>query len=478
MKKLSVSIYSTISASIIKARLEESAYQVNTVFFDNDKIAQLQFFSDITSDFKILINHEDIRKKLSQNELVIYLPEFIEKVDSTVTYLFLDSRLNQLHTNNITLISSIKKAYQRYFMYFDATSYAILSNLIENWLKCRTGQSIKLIACDLDNTLWMGAATEEVSQEQSEDNPYYHVREYLKILNQNYGILLAIASKNDSRNLKTYIGKYAFPLDYSQFIAVEADQSRRKNLMLENICRDTNIKPKHIVFYEDDGVERELCRHLLNSDNLIDSNNPIKGLSVLKMLCLEAKSNDENEAKREASIKNNIDLRKIDADNSAIQAYLKRVGARLQCKEITNTNASDLQKICSFVNRTNQYNINGKRIIPSELEAYITSDKITVLRYNYFENKLDYGLVALVISDKSTLLSFVFSCRASGRQLEETIFAHFLDSIKVDSISVNFRATTDNLPIKRLLEKWESYSTDAWTLKRDKISTKDCFRIE
>ena len=130
------------------------------------------------------------------------------------------------------------------------------------------GLSAKVLAVDLDNTLWGGVIGEDLLGGNShrsctpEGEGYRELQQYLKELQQR-GVLLAVCSKNNLADAELPFLRHEDMLlkrdDFAAFVANWDD----KPANLERIAKDLSLGLDSFVFLDDNPLERALVRSRL-----------------------------------------------------------------------------------------------------------------------------------------------------------------------------------------------------------------------
>ena len=120
----------------------------------------------------------------------------------------------------------------------------------------------KVIVCDLDNTLWKGEIGEGAVEHVVD------IQGTLKELRRK-GVLLAINSKNDPRNVR-WDGAV---LGEDDFVAAEINWDSKVTNM-RRIQQGLNLKLKDFVFIDDRADQRELVREALPEVVVLDATSP------------------------------------------------------------------------------------------------------------------------------------------------------------------------------------------------------------
>jgi len=132
-------------------------------------------------------------------------------------------------------------------------------------------------------------------------------------------------------------------------------------------------------------------------------------------------------------------------------------------------------RILELINKTNQFNLNGRRYVDAEWRALAARHGSWVAAISYRDKFGPLGKIAVIqglaSAEVLTVESWVMSCRAFARQIEfrclEFLFSHF----NAQRMHFAFTATTRNGPIRDFLSRICVTQSDApHTLTRDEFA--------
>ena len=127
-----------------------------------------------------------------------------------------------------------------------------LAGSVANIIKSIFGKNKKLLALDLDNTLWGGVIGDDgpegikVGPDMIEGQPYYEFQQYCKNL-QKIGVVLAVASKNDQENALEGLRHPDGVLKEEDFVSIKANWEP-KNQNLKEIAEELSVGTDSFVF--------------------------------------------------------------------------------------------------------------------------------------------------------------------------------------------------------------------------------------
>lgn len=319
----------------------------------------------------------------------------------------------------------------------------------------------KIIALDLDNTLWGGVVGEdgvegiELSEHKEGQRYYDFQRQLLEMKNR--GIVLGIVSKNNAEDAEAAIqGHSAMLLRADDFVNRKINWEN-KAVNLKAMEGELNLTEGGFVFIDDNPVERETvkgeCPDMLVPDFPVDTAELLafaEGIwfdycRPLRVLGEDLQKTQmyQNEAKRKWEMSESLNL----------DDYI----AKLEIvADIHKMRDSELERVVQLINKTNQFNVTTKRYTQAEVEA-IAANPDNAVYVVYSSDKYgDSGLISVVIligEDGDVRIdTFLMSCRVMGRKLEDVIINELAAKCG-GKLTGEFIPTAKNAPVKHLYDK-------------------------
>ncbi len=315
-------------------------------------------------------------------------------------------------------------------MPFGTSAQIELARRLARWIRALAVPAAKCLVLDLDNTLW-GGILGEVGPGGiglGHDYPGSVFRDFQFAVRglRHRGILLAIASKNNEAEVQEVFATHPdMVLRWEDFAAAEIHW-RDKAASLRVIAGKLRIGLDALVFYDDNPVEREWVRSQLPEVHVIE---------VPDDLLLRVPALDDCELFDQVTVSAEDRLRASLYEQDRRREQVARESAsladflsRLEIRATTGTvDEATLPRVVQLINKTNQFNLTGRRSSEAVLQAQLNAGAIgcwirTADRFG------DYGLVGAAIAVPETqrdwrIDNFVVSCRILGRQVEKALLA-------------------------------------------------------
>lgn len=297
----------------------------------------------------------------------------------------------------------------------------------------------KLIVCDLDNTLWDGVI--------GEGKVNHFVERQNVLLNlKSKGVLLAINSKNDPKNIHWDGGVLSD--DDFVYKAISWDPKVNAFPRMES---KLNLKMKDFVFIDDRADELDFVRAVHSSIKCLDALNldTWYQLGLWEGLLDDANAMDRTQMYKEREHRGDF-LNQIEESVIDEAEIFKNLDLVLSLKEVQK---NELKRIVELINRTNQFNMRGSRTSFNEAQSWLNSENFSVLQASMKDKFGDMGVVSVIVLEKNEsnikIPVFVLSCRVFGYKVEVAI----LNEVKriaqqkgIETIVGEYIETASNAP--------------------------------
>lgn len=351
------------------------------------------------------------------------------------------------------------------------------------------GKNKKVLALDLDNTLWGGVIGDdgqagiEIGSETSEGQSFKRLQEFIKA-HKELGVLLTVCSKNDYENAISGLEHPDGALKPDDFACIKANWDEKWRNLGES-AQELNLLPESFVFVDDNPAEREIVRAQIPEVNVLDFETPEECIRAIDRCgYFEVTNLSADDAKRG-------EMYKANAQRAAAEKKFESYGDFLQSlemkAEIRDFDEVHLPRITQLTNKSNQFNVTTKRYTQAEMEeAAKDSDHIRLC--GRLEDKFgDNGIVSVVIGkkdgEKLHIELWLMSCRVLKRDMEYAMLDTLVSECRKQGISEivgYYYPTKKNGMVKELFGDFgfDKVSEDAdgntvWSLKTDGYSNKN-----
>jgi FkbH-like protein len=265
----------------------------------------------------------------------------------------------------------------------------------------------KLLVCDLDNTLWSGEIGEGAVT-------HFHDRQSILKRLRRKGVLLAINSKNDAKNVHWQGSE----LEESDFVLSRINWNSKADNMRE--IRDTlNLKVKDFVFIDDRADQREMISASFPEIVTLDatSDRAWRLLDLWSRWLPEQDGLDRTQLYHDRERRENFIVTESQAVDPAV--LMTRLGLKAT---IRFAKAADLKRVVDLINRTNQFNVNNSRTTLGDLRDWLAAPGKAILLVDGTDKFGQMGTVCVALTAREgpvmRIPSFVLSCRVFGYGFE------------------------------------------------------------
>lgn len=293
----------------------------------------------------------------------------------------------------------------------------------------------KVLAIDLDNTLWGGILGEDgaVNLKVGQDFPgniFLRLqREILELKEQ--GVLLMLLSKNDESDVRNAMEKMPGLLVKWQDFVNRKINFEHKYINLRQAASELGLGLDSFVFLDDSDYERQQMQ-AFNPEVLVLNERPDPLHILDSLLRTDAfdihQLNEEDRARhREYELR---EARTAPASQGSMADFL--VSLELQSK-LEPIHKNNIERVVQMMGKTNQFNLTTRRHRLEDLQQVLSQPGNISLTLRLIDKFGDQGIVGVLLAvpgtEPRTLIvdSFLISCRALGRGVEDTLWASLVN---------------------------------------------------
>jgi FkbH-like protein len=331
---------------------------------------------------------------------------------------------------------------------------AVYAQMIALLRSVRQIDQVKAVIFDLDNTLWRGQIAEDY---RTGEDAWPHtdgwplgIWEAVHHLRAR-GILVSICSKNDEETVRRDWDNVVQPgfIKLDDFISPKINwRTKAENIL--DICAELNIKPKSVVFVDDNPVERAAVQAAIPEIRVIGANPYLTRRILLWAPETQIATLTEESTRREDMIRSQI-IREGERAVLSRDAFLQSLQCRVAFLTVSHADQPEFSRVVELVNKTNQFNTTGKRWSQAEILAFIAGGGL-VTAFRVADRFTDYGLVGVLFCKDLVITQFVMSCRVMGMDVEVFAASFAVNMLRADQglaeISAVTLETKDNSPCR------------------------------
>jgi FkbH-like protein len=306
------------------------------------------------------------------------------------------------------------------------------------------GQSARLLVVDLDETLWGGVLGEDDISGIALGGDYpgsafTHFQRTLRSLRR-AGLMIALCSKNDEAHaLRVFRERPEMVLREDDIVAWRIDW-RPKVEKVAELVAEVGIDFEHVLFVDNDPVEREAIRQQLPAVKVLDlPADPARYVDALAACPFLARTGvtDEDRARTERYRARRLieDARGRCSDPEAFYASLDM---NISFVPLSDANVARAEQLSQ---KTNQFNTTSRRYLRGDLKALAAStdvDVAVVALADRFSERDHMGLIVVCYDadcQTAEIDSFLLSCRVLGRGVEQAVLAWICERARDRGVS-------------------------------------------
>lgn len=335
--------------------------------------------------------------------------------------------------------------------------FAALATVIVRRAHALSAVPYKVVAVDLDNTLWRGICGEDGPAGVVLDPPRRRLHEFL-LAQRDAGMLLVIASKNNYGDvLDTFNAHPEFPLRLEHFTAWRIDWNPKSD-NLASLAAELNLGLDSFIFLDDNPKE---CAEVSASCPGVLSIPLPPDIAELPAFLAHLWAFDhpavtEEDRRRSQLIAQSLEFSRAAQSASSLEEFLASLDLRVDVQPL---DPERIPRAAQLTQRTNQFNTTTIRRAEAEILALLQTPGVRIFTAEVSDRFGEYGLTGLLIVftrlNELYVDSLLLSCRVLGRGVEHRILAR-LAELALDegiyTVTVPFMPTARNAPARVFLE--------------------------
>lgn len=319
----------------------------------------------------------------------------------------------------------------------------------------------KGLITDLDDTLWRGVVGEVGAQGVHWDLDHHSQCHglYQQLLNSlsEEGALVAVASKNDKAVVESAFEREDILLPKRKIFPLEAGWGSKAEAV-SRILKAWNVGAESVVFVDDNPLE--LAEVQSRHPQIVCLRFPTRDpqavyglLASLRDLFGKSAISPEDELRlesvRAAAAMAAAHEAAAETAEGFSETLLEQAEAELRFS--LQKDADDLRAL-ELINKTNQFNLNGRRVTESEWQSYLQDDETFLLTAHYKDRFGALGKIAALAGRRKsatvTVEFWAMSCRAFSRRIEHQSLKFLFDKFGCGRIVFDYARTPRNEPLR------------------------------
>ena len=356
---------------------------------------------------------------------------------------------------------------------FATDAMALLARHQARVLVAAAGQTSKVLAVDLDNTLWGGVIGEDGPDgirlgDDPAGRPFLNLQQTLINL-YHRGILLAICSKNNEADVLPVLAEHPRMLLRPHHFAAMRINWDDKVTNLRSIAAELNVGSDSLVLLDDNPVERLQVRLMAPEVKVLEVTDDPTGFAVtvrdfagFERLRLSEEDRQRTRIYAEQRARN-----QLRESVGSLEDYLNDLRIVVEPRPLT---PDDFSRVAQLLQKTNQFNLTTRRYTEAQIEELAATPGCRIETYRVSDRFGDNGLVGVAItrddSEVCEIDSLLLSCRVIGRGVETTILSRLAAQARTAGCSRMrgvFRPTAKNVLVATVYanHRFEETNTNA-----------------
>jgi FkbH-like protein len=300
-----------------------------------------------------------------------------------------------------------------------------LARQVARVVRARAGMSRKVLAVDLDDTLWGGVLGEVGAAGVAlgglyPGNCYQDLqRTVLRLREQ--GVILVLASKNDPLPVDEVLAGHPEMLLRADAFSVRAVNWSAKAENLRHAASRLNLSTRAFVFLDDSPFERGHVASELPEVAVVAAGGDPAYLvrSLLRPGWFDVPRLTDTDLKRPELYRSRALRTDFATAFASSEGYLRELGMRVHAQAVT---AFEVGRVAQLAARTNQFNLTGVRFDEAATTAMVADPEHLVASFAVTDRFGDEGIVGAAWVECRgpvwRVLNLVLSCRVFGRGVE------------------------------------------------------------
>jgi len=341
----------------------------------------------------------------------------------------------------------------------------------------------KGLITDLDDTFWRGLLGEVGVDGVSWDLDHHsHIHGLYQQLLSSFasaGVLIAVSSKNDPDLVQQALGREDLLLPSDRLFPIEAGWGL-KSESIGRILNAWNIGAGSVVFVDDSAMEQAEVKAAYPDMDCFQfptdrDQSAYELMEQLRDLFGKETLSHEDTIRMDSVRQMNEFQDAEGKPEGQSDQFLSQAGGEITAgfiKDPLDPRTLDL------VNKTNQFNLNGKRLVEGNWRKQLGQVESFLMLVSYQDKFGPLGKIAVLSgnhnSNRLNVDTWVMSCRAFSRRIEHKCLEMLFDKFGVDEIRLDYFPTPRNTPLQEFLAQFPNPEAEEGFLITRKSFNEQC----
>lgn len=365
----------------------------------------------------------------------------------------------------------------KYSMCVSAIPY--LADSIAKIIKSIYGMNKKVLALDLDNTLWGGVIGDDgadgikLGPEVPEGQVYTEFQKYCGTLKE-IGVVLAICSKNEMENAIAGLHHPDSVLREDDFVTIKANWNPKSENIIQ-IASELNLGVDSLVFVDDNPAERDIVRGQVPGVTTPEIKSPETYIEMLDHSGFFEVTTLSREDIQKTEIYKANARRKQEV--LAYRNYEEYLDGLEMTATITSFKDIYIQRVAQLTNKSNQFNLTTLRCTEDDIRRMAKSTDYICLCGKLSDKFGDNGIVAITAGETVDKILHIrlwlMSCRVLKRGMEDAMMNELMTHAAekgIEKVKGYYYPTMKNCMVKEFYKQFgftlelEEDGNTMWTI--------------
>jgi FkbH-like protein len=289
----------------------------------------------------------------------------------------------------------------------------------------------KVLVLDCDNTLWGGIVGEDgleglqVDPYNHPGNIFWNVQQQVLAL-ERQGVLVCLCSKNNDADVLEVLNTHQKMVLRHDHVVARRVNWDDKPANLRALAAELNLGLDSFVFVDDSPFEVEAVREQLPQVRVFQVPKRLADYPAMfreiSELFLAGGVSAESKSKTQ-QYKGLAEAAAQQAAFGSQQEYLQSLGLKVH---LYRDAADQVPRISELVNKSNQFNVSTRRLMPGDVSALMARPDATVYSFTVSDRLAEHGITGVLITEDEgpavKVHTFLMSCRVIGRGVEFSVW--------------------------------------------------------
>lgn len=358
---------------------------------------------------------------------------------------------------------------------YTAEGYVALGTMLFQTIAQLESKPLKVIVLDCDNTLWEGVCGEDGPLGLQIDDSHRLLQQFV-VDRMRAGLLLCVCSKNNEKDvLEVFDQRQDMILKREHLVSSRINWDRKSD-NIKALAEELNLGLDSFLFIDNDAVECADVR--INCPDVLTLQLPRESTAIPSFLngiwAWGGASSTREDQRRTEMYRQNIQREEFRERTISLKDFLDGLQLRI---ELSAPTEDQLARVAQLTLRTNQFNFTTIRRTENEIRDWLEKENRECAVASVSDRFGDYGLVGVLLYEKSTkklkVDTFLLSCRVLGRGVEHYLWSMLgreAERDGIEFIELSYAPTEKNSPALEFIRSLNA--TDVQTGENGELCVK------